>query len=207
MKKILVSLGVAAMAFGAASSALAAGNGVTGDRVQSADRGGTNTSVRARTSTTSVTTNQTASLSNTLTTNCNSGGNRIGSVFGDVKGTKITTGESKCGSDVKNTVNKADVKVTAATTVASEGNGPTTDQWADRGGDNIDTEVVADAATVNNNSNVGATNTQTSDSNTGDNETESMFGDVAQGEIIAGPVNGANMLWQDFNTLMLTVLR
>ena len=202
-----MSLGVAAMAFGVASSALAASAGVTGDRVQSADRGGTNTSLRTRSSTTSVTTSQTAVVSNNVTTNCNSGENTVGSVFGDVKGAKITTGSSLCGSTVDNTVNKATVTVNAPTTVASEGNGPTTDQWADRGGDNLDVEAIDDDAVVSDTSTTVVGNSQTSATNTGGNTAASVFGDNVDSEIIAGPSNGLNTLTQDLGTLMLTLTR
>ena len=202
-----MSLGVAAMAFGAASPVLAASAAVSGDRVQSADRGGTNTSVRARSSTTTVNTNQTASLSNNITTNCNSGGNRIGSVFGDVKGTSIVSGSALCGSEVSNTVNKANVTVNAPTTVASEGNGPTTDQWADRGGDNVEADVAVDDVDVDNTSAVVAVNSQDSTSNTGGNAASTFFGDNSDSQITSGLARGVNSLTQDLNTLMLTVLR
>ena len=201
MKRILVSLGAVAMSFAIAAPALAI------DRVMTADRGGTNTLSRTRTSVTTVTTSQTASLSNTMSTTCNSGGNTANSVFGDVKGATITSGNSTCGSTVNNTVNKGTVTVNAPTTVGSESAGPTVDYFADRGGDNVDAEATTDVATVGNSSEVASGNSQTSLTNTGDNHTNSVFGDVGSTSIISGVANGLNTLTQDLNTLMLTVIR
>lgn len=196
-----MSLGVAAMSFAVATPALALVD------TQWGDRGATNTRVKTRTSTTSVTTKQKATLTNTVTSTCNSGDNTISSVFGDVKKTNITSGNATCGSTVSNTVNKADVDVNAPTTVGSESSGPELDQTGDRDAVNLYEDTSVDDVTVENKSKVNATNTQTSDSNTGGNALGSTFGDVGEGDIVSGVAGGVNSLLQNLNTLMLTVTR
>ncbi len=196
-----MTLSAAAMSFAVAAPALAV------DRVLTADRGATNTISRTRTSVTNVTTSQTAVVSNSVSTDCNSGDNSVSSALGDVKGAKITSGNSTCGSQVTNTVNKATVSVTAPTTVGTEGAGPTMDYFADRFGDNVDVAADTDVATVGNTTNTTVGNAQTSTSNTGVNSAATLLGDHVDSQVTTGVASGVNALTQDLGTLMLTVLR
>lgn len=197
MKKILVSMGAVAMAFAMATPAFAV------NFQQLGDRGASNTLLISNTSATAVTTSQTATVNNNVSSSCNSGGNTVSAALGDVKGNTITTGNSTCGTQVTNTVNSANITVNAPTTIGSEATAPTTDQEGDRGATNGVALTSADAAVVAHSSTADVTNTQAATVDTGDNATATFLGDNENNAITTGTNAGISSLTQNLDGLVM----
>lgn len=197
MKKVLASLGAAAMLLTVAGTALAA---------QSADRGGSNVISNTVTNTTTVAVSNDASVANLVGSTASTGNNTVSSHHGDVKGVTMVTGNASSAATVNNSINGTSVTLNAPVmTSESPAMGP--DQSADRGGSNAFVNAQADTATVAAGNSVEAMNGVLAGSSTGNNKVSTHHGDVADVGVGTGTAGGTTSVGNVFNVTTFTITR